>query len=282
MQNVVEDEIISIQLSEKPEIRMGGNVYIPPVQSANVLFRFFTKIDYLKDVIRYKAMVPRYYEEMIAYLKLEECKKIAFPMCCFCDIHLNKLVSHMEFYGYYGIGLNKEWGINRGIQPIQYINPNSNLINDYRVVFSKALQANDNDRIIIDDYSNYLLTSLLFMKPLEGQMFRNGKYENRNFHDEKEWRYIPDISRTQTDLPLTIPLEYMNPKAYKAYSDGIVQCQDLWLKFEYENIKYLIVKDNNDRLELIKLIRDQIETTENEKLILISKILVFNELKGDW
>ncbi len=219
---------------------------------------------------------------MIDYLKIKEQKKIAFPMCCFCDIHLNKLVPHMEFYGHYGIGLNKEWGISQGIQPIQYINPSSNLISDYKVVLLKSLEASEQDKVIVGDYSNYLLTNLLFMKPLEGLMFRNGKYENRNFHDEKEWRYIPDVNKIKTGLPLTISSKHMNPKAYTVYSDGIMQCPNLWLKFEYEIVKYLIVEDSNDRENLINFINGEIEMTESEKLVLISKILVFNEIKEDW
>lgn len=274
--------MISIQLSEKPEIKTVQELHIPSIQSANVLFKFFTEIDYLKDVIRYKAIIPRYYEEMIDYINLKELKKIAFPMCCFCDIHLNKLVPHMAFYGSYGIGLNKEWGINEGIQPIQYINPSSSLIDDYRIVFLKSLDASHEDRVNISDYSNYLLTNLLFMKPLEGQMFRNGKYESRNFHDEREWRYVPAVNKVATDLPLIIPPKHMNPKAYAIYSDGLMQRKNLWLKFEYEDVKYLIVKDSDSRLDLIRFIQHETEIPSEEKIVLVSKILVFSELKGDW
>lgn len=277
-----ENEGVSIQLLKKPKIKTVPKIHIPSIQSANVLFKFFTKIDYLKNAIKYKAIIPRYYEEMIDYIKLKNLEKIAFPMCCFCDIHLNKLVPHMNFYGPYGIGLNKSWGINHGIQPIQYINPSSSLMNDYRIVFSKSFETSNEERVDVSDYSNYLLTNLLFMKPLEGKMFRNGRYENRNFHDEKEWRYVPDVNKIKTDLPLIIPQKHMNPKAYSAYSDGVMKCDDLWLKFEYSNVKYLIVKDSNTRLELIEFIQNQIELSNEERVVLISKILVFNELKGDW
>jgi hypothetical protein len=282
MANLTEENTTLITLTEKPEVNIVGTGYKPSIQSANALFRFITNIDYLKDSIRYKAIIPRYNEEMIDYLELEKHKKIAFPMACFCDIHLNKLVPHMKFYGQYGIGLNKLWGISQGIQPIQYVNPKSTLVNDYKIVFEKSLNASEEDKKIISDHSNYLSTQLLFMKPLAGQMFRNGKYEYMNFHDEKEWRFIPYINNATTELPLLIPPNHLNPKAYASYSEGIIKCQDLWLKFEYENIKYLIVEKENDRKELIEFIKNQLGMSKQEKDIMISKMLVFNELKEDW
>lgn len=271
-----------MQLSKSTKTNESEKGYIPSEQSANALFKFMTKLDYLKDVIKYKAIIPRYYEEMIDYLEIEDLKKIAFPMSCFCDIHLNKLVPHMSFYGAHGIGLNKGWGINQGIQPIHYINKYSGLISDYKFVFSRLFKFKEQNRKIIEDYSNYLLTNLLFMKPMEGYMFRNNNYVKRNFHDEREWRYIPSVNTVETELPQIIPKEQMIPKAYSAYSDGILQCDDLWLKFEYDNIKYLVVKNINDRKELIRFIYEDINANDEEKFILISKILVFNELKEDW
>lgn len=44
--------------------------YTPPKQSANTLFRFFKKPDYLFTSIEKKAMIPRYYGENIEYLDI--------------------------------------------------------------------------------------------------------------------------------------------------------------------------------------------------------------------
>lgn len=270
----VKPTVISIEPNAELEMKQG---YVAPLQSANVLFKFIKKIDYLKDALRNKAIIPRYNEENISYINIKY-KKIAFPMICFCDIQLNRLAPHMKNYGSCGIGLNKEWGISKGIQPIQYINSSSSLISDFRVVISKAFEAmdkaSDKDKKIIMDYANYLITNLLFMKPLV--------YQKINFHDEREWRFIPDVTNSKNGLPSLVPQKYLNLKAYTSYSDGISKCKNLWLKFKYENIKYLIVKDNTDRIELIKFIESEITAIETEKLILISKILVFNDLKEDW
>ena len=52
--------------------------YIPSKQSANVLFKFMKKIEYLKEIISKKAIIPRYYEESIDYLNIESLNKIVF------------------------------------------------------------------------------------------------------------------------------------------------------------------------------------------------------------
>lgn len=274
-------------IKETPSIKISNPSvkeveYIPFQQSANVLFNFMRKLDYLKLIISNKSIIPRYNEESIEYLRIENLNKITFPMTCFCDINLQKLIPHVEFYGYYGIGLDKKWGLNIGIQPIKYVNPNSHIVSDYAYIFSKSLKTISQYEDIVDEYNNYLLLDLLFMKPISGMMYRDNKYVNRNFHDEREWRYIPNM-RSQYELPLLIPQNRLNPKAYSLYSKGIAKIEELWLKFEYENIKYLIVKDDSDQKELIRFILKGIpEINSDDKALLISKIIVFEDIKEDW
>lgn len=257
--------------------------YIRPEQSANVLFNFMRKLQYLKEILSNKAMIPRYNEEWIGYIGINGLSRIAFPMTCFCDIFLNKLIPHMSSYGSYGIGLDKKWGIDQGIQPIHYVNPNSNFKMEFQEVFSNSFHSRLNEvPENMKRYNNYLLTNLLFMKPIEGKMFRNTIYEHCNFHDEKEWRFLPDMNNIETNLPMLIPQHLMNPTAYSSYSDGIRKCEKLWLKFDYISIKYLIVETVQDRRDLIQFIMKDIDAEPNEKYILISKILVFDELKEDW
>lgn len=273
---------LHLNLKQKPEVKKEKQ-YIKPLQSANVLFKFMPKIDYLKDILKKLAILPRYYEEDIQYLEIDGLDKIAFPMSCFCDIHLNKLKYHIDKYGSYGIGLSKEWGIKQGIQPIQYINVNSNLRKDFSAIFSNSIRKNFEVEGKLQEYNNYLLHDLFYMKPLEGEMLiSNSKRERRNFHDEKEWRYIPDFRKSNTELPLVIKQTLMNPKSYNTHSQAIEQCPELWLKIKLENIKHLIISEEQERKELIDfIIENQIGDT-TDQYILFSKIIVFNELEEDW
>lgn len=277
------DKQFFLKLPNNSKIDQKQETYIRPEQSANVLFNFMRKLQYLKEILSNKAMIPRYNEESIGYIGINGLSRIAFPMTCFCDIFLNKLIPHMSSYGAYGIGLDKKWGIVQGIQPIHYVNPNSSLKKEFQEVFSNSFYLRLNE--VQEDmkrYNNYLLTNLLYMKPIEGKMLRNKMYEICNFHDEKEWRFLPDINNIETDLPMLIPQHLMNPTAYSSYSDGIRKCEKLWLKFEYKYIKYIIVETVQDRQELIQFIMNDIAADSYEKYILISKILVFDELKEDW
>lgn len=101
--------------------------HTPSTIQADTLFNFMTKLEYLIWAIKSKRLAPRYCDEDLEYLRIPNLKKIAFPMKCFCDINMHKLGVHLEWYGYYGLAFSKEWGMHKGIQPVQYINAQSNL-----------------------------------------------------------------------------------------------------------------------------------------------------------
>ena len=63
----------------------------------------------------------------------------------------------------------------------------------------------------------------------------------------------------------------------------------LWLEFSYDDIRYIIVPDIHDRIEIIKTITalpdscfDNQDDIPMQKNILISKILVLAEIRKDW
>lgn len=281
--NVLNQEDVKVFSFEDPP-SVSKMSFTPPKQSANVLYKFMWRIEYLKEALEHKAIMPRYNEEKVEYLNIDGIEKLAFPMSCFCDIHLNKLDKHMDNYGYFGIGLSKKWGIASGIQPIKYVNICSKLRKDFSEIFSDIFKMSSEERQKYSHYHNYLLHDLFYMKPMDGEMLTSNKsYEKRNFHDEKEWRFIPDVNQTDTELPLVIDKEQMNPKSYISYSNGIKQKPELWLSFDIDTIKYIIVPNMNDRDEIIKFIVEKnIGKNEYERYTLISKILVFKELGEDW
>lgn len=264
------EEIIDVKISEEQS-------YIKPKQSANALFRFTTKLEYIKSILENKAFMPRYNEESIEYLKLNQLEKIAFPMVCFCDISISKIRNHCEDYGKYGIGMSKKWGINKNIQPIHYINENSELIKDFSYLFNKLKEDENSD---FDEYRNYLLSYLFFIKPLQGEMRKLGGYTKKNFHDENEWRYVPKMENTELPAAL-IQKSYLNDKSYKSYSLGIEKSNQLWLEFEYEDIKYIFVESEFDKQELMKFIDISLEIEKYDKYNLVSKIEVIKLMEED-
>ncbi len=253
--------------------------YIESEQSANTLFKFMRKIDYLKEIIRDCAIVPRYNDEIIDYLKITLIdERIAFPMTCFCDINLTKLNLHAKKYGKFGIGIKKEWAYKHiDIEPIHYINPTSSEMNDFREAFLEALSDNDKN---LEKVSNYLLTSLLYMKPILGLMDNGESIKSYCFHDEREWRYIPHID--EKDMNLILRDKYLTDTYKSIANEALRLNKKYWLKFSPEDINYIIVENDKEAIELAEYIYALKKYTSNQILGMISKILILDNLGKDW
>lgn len=302
----------------EPRLDLGEGVEISEdyTHSSNSLFHFMTKSDYLFSAIKNKALIPRYCKENIEYLSLtqdnEPFKEMAVLMKCFCDIPLHKITaysesirasdlyskkaySHTSLYGEYALAFSKGWGEEHNIQPITYLNTKASYIYEIRKaisgVISGELQVPDS---VIDNY----LLQLAFFKPLRGSMFRyyNGDAENitKNFHDEQEWRFIPTtLFQDNIFEPIIANRHVLNSTSRRAdsplnlLSNKIQQhtFKEYWLNFEYNDIRYIIVPNKQSRLDFIDFIlnmSDDSFTKAIEKYVLISKVLVLEEIRKDW
>ncbi|MGL6184774.1 MAG: abortive infection system antitoxin AbiGi family protein [Clostridium chrysemydis] len=250
-------------------------------QSANTLFRFTGSLDWLMEMISNKCIYPRYNEEYLDYLNLpHEIDRIAIPMVCFCDIKLQDLGKHMELYNEFGIGLRKSWGISKGVQPIQYVNPSSILCKTTSQLFNLLLDDKQPTRETIEESFLY---QLLYMKPLSGKMMRkDGLKEECNFHDEHEWRFIPEMSILEKNNMegFIINHQKLRSEYYDMYSEALKTIPDAWLRFEYEDVKYIIVK-HSYREKLIEKI-EGLSINTIKKIELISKIFIYDEIEEDW
>ena len=287
------------------------------VQSANTLFHFMKERQFLTDILNRKALVPRYCNENIPYLDIEiagkKIDKISILQKCFCDMHFHKLSeknkikvvdddeitdeekehiqnssSHTDFYGGYAVAFSKRWGEEKGLQPIVYVNSESDYTKTLKDYLKESLRAEK-----LNDVSyNYILSTLGHIKPIRGEMERitdSGKIVKviKNFHDEKEWRYVPRQEELiRNNLQNIIVSENVLKKRSTINRElQNIEYQNIWLRFEYEDIKYIIVPNRTERIELIKFINllpDNNFRDEIDKDILISRILVLEEIRGDW
>lgn len=251
---------------------------------ADTLFNFTTELSHIIGSINNKMLSPRYCEEDEQYLSLENIKSLFFPMKCFCDINLHRLGEHLSWYGYYGLAFSKEWGMKRGIQPIQYINPDSDLRAAFADAFNEALKS-----MTAADYSHsqaiinsYLLHQLEFLKPYQGMM-RNrvtGKTELKCFTDECEWRFVPDLS--ETGYKQAYDQDDAKKNYLDEYNKAIGKNKKLSLQFDYSDIKYIIVKESGDLLRLVDCINHLDVDNPLIKYELISKTIVWETSKGDF
>lgn len=305
-------------------------------QSANSLFHFMNKLDYLKNALKMKALVPRYCEENIEYLNLQnngkKIKNIWVLEKCFCDIpfhkvfdcarlnynsvnvrvekidsnimkdseeinknkhnnrkeiNLEKNLSHVDLYGYFGIGFSKFWGKQNLLEPVSYLTEQAENIELLSAGLNAALTLDNLDESI----SNFLIRHLCFIKPVKGKMKRRDSDDEfeilKTFHDEREWRYVPSLNSLKNRNLNPFQLD-KNIKMWINDTNLLLmtnEYKDLWLHFNYDDIRYIFVENKEDRLDLIDFIfKLGIENKSlelYEAALLVSKIIVLSELKGD-
>ncbi|NHA43747.1 hypothetical protein C1O31_09805 [Staphylococcus schleiferi] len=256
-------------------------------QNANVFIKCVKEYDWLKDIIVNGYFQYRYVTEEIGYLNLKEysvndegtfIQSITFPMLCFCDIPLNQLNDHNKWYGDYAICMKKSWGIEKKLQPLHYVINTSDYIKMYQNIFNNIISRQN----IEDETFEFIFNSLFYLKHFKGQQYceKTDKLEEKIFMDEQEWRSIKFFDQ---DIE-TFENFYINEDSgYKKviYNDALTKLNDNRLEFKCEDIRYLIVKSEEDVIKLIKDINKS-NYNEEEKSILISKISVLDYLREDF
>ena len=239
--------------------------------SSNVLCNYMKKQEYLDLILKNSAIIPRYVDENLDYLNLNNIRKICFPMTCFCDIPFSRVATHMSHYGEYGIALDKNAVLKKyRVQPIHYINGNSPLVDDFREAFQISMQEELNQETQV--LSSYLCSTLMYMKPIWGlEPDQNGDRREYVYQDECEWRYIPS-DHFPPELPLILRQSETTEKGKNTYSEVLKRHRECWLKFDWSELRYLIVPDEASAKHTISVIKTLENMEESEKELLISKI----------
>ena len=275
--------------------------------TANALFNFMREYSFLEKILLNMSISPRYYPEDISYLKLKYNSKDLtewyIPMTCFCDIPLHQISYHAEGnpsspkdkgYGKFSIAFHKSFGIKKGIQPIHYLNEKSINVEELTNTMNLLLNP-DIDGINRDSETNYILTNFIFeyiriIKPYYGKMKRRDKDNNiqvvkKNFQDEYEWRYIPKLKPNELPLMLIDEEDILVEEVKNIYTNSVPLTTKGVLNFDVEDVRYIFVDTVQNRDKLIKFIKKKRKgkrLSSQDKDILISKIMVYDELKEDW
>ncbi|WP_176240899.1 abortive infection system antitoxin AbiGi family protein [Pseudomonas sp. B5(2017)] len=207
--------------------------------SSNSLIHLTNSKDALFGILS-EGFRVKYCKEKIKFGKGQI--SIHVPMVSFCDIPLSQIKDHIGSYGSYGIGLSKEWAVKNLLNPVLYVQQKSNLATSYENVARHYLA----DKVETDEAIrafDHLMDVARYMKNYEGPLVRkSGSHKSYRFSDEREWRYVPEIS-----YPCEIFYrhdefdEEARIKAAKSLSD-------LRLGFEASDIKYVII-DSEDEID---------------------------------
>lgn len=142
----------------------------------------------------------------------------------------------------------------------------------------------------MDQLTNALsntLAVLAYMKPY--QDFTT----NQLYYDEREWRYtIPYTRQYKGDVPILtkkneqyIPLFQGHSKGYDIEDYRKIIASDYLLKFNSEDIKYIIVKNDRDISDVMTRLDELVETklyTTGDADRLYSRILTYQQIHEDF
>lgn len=155
---------------------------------SNSLFHFTKSVTFLKGILE-GGFLPRYCLEDARYLSIDY---IGYPMVCFCDIPISRISEHTAFYGDYGLGMTKEWGIKNSLAPLLYTPP-TGALNDlanylFKLEMTDSAGASTPEQETLNQHFFRLIS---MVKPISGNMVVAGTVVEKDFHEENEWRFVP-------------------------------------------------------------------------------------------
>ena len=171
-----------------------------------------------------------------------------------------------SFYGNFGVGFTKEWGLKNQLNPIIYTTSDGRIQNLMKFLFS-CERTEENK----EDFNFYTYSLWAHIKPIVGKMIISGEVVEKEFYQENEWRYVPPVDT----LMLADKYEDGKEKANTIVSEYA-------LKFVPSDIRYLFVKSDSDIPALVDFINTELgHFPHNDLKILTSRIVSLQTLHVD-
>lgn len=219
--------------------------------SANTLIHFTRTKEALKKILEENFRVYNCQESVVMGGKPSG---FYVPMVSFCDIPLSQVKDHIGKYGSYGIGMTKEWGVRRRLNPVLYVTQTSMLSESYRKAWRHFTNLDVDDGTDLDDWTDEqrsLSDVIRYIKNYEGNLTRKGEtIPNYRFSDEREWRYVPAFTE---DCEMLMGKEWYEEADNKKASDE--KLEKFRLEFEPNDIKYIIINNDSEIGEFIDHLR---------------------------
>lgn len=245
--------------------------------SANSLFHFTKSKDALYGILDETFKISYCKEDFIIGGKHFS---IRAPMVSFCDIPFSAIKSHIKNYGSYGLGLTKEWGKRKRLNPVLYLEHDSLLSQSYEKALSPFVLENAQLKEVTDQGRLALLDVLRYIKNYEGTLIRNNgdRKDMYRFSDEREWRYVPDFNEDcfmiledrlfQKEEIQEIVLEKISP---------------MRLDFSADDVRYLIVENDSEINDLVRYLRSIKKSRYSPEAVdrLATRILTRDQIMQD-
>jgi hypothetical protein len=225
--------------------------------SSNILWHQ-TNEDSFYEILKSKKLLYSYSLEKI--IPSFYFKPVAFPMISMSDYPVSEIGSNSWAYGDYCIGFRQIWGVKAGFSPVWYCSYGSRGMLQLKVLFEDALQEKSKGRI---GAIMYLYAQMKFAQaPLRTKRKEFNKYR---FYDEREWRNVPYI--TETDKAKVLP--FLTEDKYKDYKEqhGGTSLLDIGVEFQYDDIHYIIVKNEDDVSKTRSIVGNRINIFTKSEVI---------------
>lgn len=270
--------------------------------STSSIFHFTPTLDILKLILQDGFKITYCLEEFNLGTGRSE---LGISMISFSDIPISNLVSIGSSYGSFGIGLSKDWASKNRINPVVYMESNSNfsqIVCDFIEIIQdktdlqaqyeinplgnttheiKKLDSHENNNLY-----NLMLGLLSNIKNSNGDLLRKDKdpISNFNFYAEREWRFVPSESEFEdchlSYEPVLTKEAFLEWRTQSSQKD-FFPC--LNLTFESTDISHILVEKESDIKEVINILKEIPKLNDKDKFeVLLTKITSFERLKLDY
>lgn len=264
--------------------------------SASTLFHYTNNIDSLLEILK-DGFCPRYCLEDQSQFGIEG--EIAIPMISFCDIPLSQIRKHICYYGKYAIGLSKAWGIKNKISPVMYTTENAisaAMIKNSLSILDKnskgplmtSLKDNYYDNTIspiLMEIARRQYAFLAFIKLYEGKIPMHDGYNEEivRFYDEREWRFVPLFEdMIKYNIPNRLQKDEFLNKASLRTANNLLR-DHFNISFDYEDIKYIIIENEGEILEVTNKLSELGDRYSAEQLDIIkTRIISMEQILNDF
>ena len=270
--------------------------------TASCLFHYANDINVIQNII-VNGLYPNFCAEELTYNGTSE--TVGIPMVSFCDIPLKRVRDFTDRYGTYALGFSKEWGISNDINPIFYA-ANENIVAGIR--FYRNYQNSLSDELKKYGSDGKSISFPLRVGQIEGLAdfinYNNAKEANsiiwglvKSYYGEhkgmqqcnyieSEWRYV--IKEGSDIKWIWGKNEYEHWRGIGSKPAPSSALLDRRLHFRAADISYIIIDNENERLNMINWI-DKLSSIsdgnalfEEDKKILISRIISMEQINRDF
>lgn len=240
--------------------------------SSSTLFHFTKKKEFLQSILC-EGFWPRYC--------IEYCwngNHWAIPMVCFCDIPLSLIKEHIKTYGGegWGIGMSKQWAIEQGITPVLYSSFKSDVYKlVYRFSNSLTFPSTNSKKMPLEELLLYRIKRTTASE--KEQLLINGAIKRKKFYNEREWRFIPEITN---DVHMEKWDNSQEANKEEFCMNLSEKTKNHKLKAIPDHINYIIVPNDEKRTEILKFIKQKFDCGIQSKLA--SRILTKENILKDF